>query len=97
MLYHCHIRTSVPWQLSRQQWDALLAAEAARGKELVRAGHIIGIWRVVGALANVSIWQAASPEELHALLESLPLHPYQEVRVTPLVPHPLMMEEHAMV
>jgi muconolactone D-isomerase len=97
MLYHCHIRTSVPSQLSRQQWDALLAAEAARGRELVRAGHIIGIWRVVGALANVSVWQAASPEELHALLESLPLHPYQDVRVTPLVPHPLMTDERTTV
>ncbi|MDA8344435.1 MAG: muconolactone Delta-isomerase family protein [Thermaerobacter sp.] len=92
MLYHCQIRTSAP-QMSREEWDSLLTAEAARGKELVSAGHIVGIWRVVGAMANVSIWQASSPEELHALLQSLPLHPYQEVQVTPLVVHPLMAEQ----
>jgi muconolactone D-isomerase len=61
----------------------------------MRAGHIVGIWRVVGALANVSIWLASSHEELHDLLRSLPLHPYQEVDVIPLVTHPLMMEEES--
>ena len=90
MLFHCRIRTTVSFDLSADEWSTLLAAEAARGRELRRAGHIVGIWRVVGALANVSIWQTSSPEELHALLESLPLHRYQDVEVTTLVAHPLM-------
>jgi muconolactone D-isomerase len=89
MLYICEIRTRRPPELSEDEWQALLEAEWRRGRELVDAGNIIGIWRIAGALANVSVWQADNHEELHRLLTSLPLAPHQEVSLRPALPHPV--------
>ena len=41
----------------------------------------------MGQRANFSIWEAASPEEMHATLASLPMHPYMDVSVTPIITH----------
>lgn len=89
MLYLCEIRTRLPGDLPAAERARLLAAEAARGEELVRAQRIRAIWRIVGSLANVSVWDATDHQELHALLQSLPLSPYQDVQVRPLAEHPL--------
>lgn len=89
MLYLCEIRTRLPADLPQAEREKLLALEGRRGEELVRAGHICGIWRIVGSFANASIWDAEDNQELHALLSSLPLSPYQDVSVRPLTGHPL--------
>lgn len=90
MLFHCEIVTRLPAHVGEDARRELLLAERRRGQELVEAGHIVQIWRVVGTFANISIWQADTPEELHRLLTSLPLASYQSVTVRPLVAHPLM-------
>ncbi len=69
--------------------ERLLAAELARGRELVDTGHIRHIWRVPGAVRNVGVWEAADATELHELLTSLPLFPYLRCEVTALAVHPL--------
>lgn len=66
----------------------LRAAERVRSHELLQAGTIRGIWRVVGRVASVGLWDAADHETLHEAVASLPLFPYFEVTVTPLARHP---------
>ena len=53
----------------------------------IKEGKLRRIFRIVGQRANFSIWEAASLEELHATLLSLPMHPFFDVEVTPLIEH----------
>jgi muconolactone D-isomerase len=73
-----------------------LARERAYSQELQRAGKWVHIWRVVGKYSNLSVFDVADNEELHALLWGLPLFPYMTVEVTPLAAHPsaIAREEH---
>jgi muconolactone D-isomerase len=86
------IDVRLPASLSAAERDRLLAAELERGRELVSAGAIRGIWRIPGGLRNVGIWEAADATELHELLASLPLFPWLTAEVTPLAEHPLRRE-----
>jgi muconolactone D-isomerase len=72
--------------------EAILAAEYERARELVHAGVLRGIWRVPGALANVSIWRATSATELHSVLSGLPLARWMEFEVTALADHPVALD-----
>jgi muconolactone D-isomerase len=36
---------------------------------------------------NFSIWEAETLEELHETLTSLPLHPYMDIEIYPLIRH----------
>jgi len=68
--------------------DQLVAAEAARARELAAAGSIFRLWRVPGRWTNVGIWRAADATALHEAISSLPLYPWLDVEVTPLAQHP---------
>ncbi|HZR95835.1 MAG TPA: muconolactone Delta-isomerase family protein [Gaiellaceae bacterium] len=67
----------------------LLDAELERGRELLESGALRRIWRVPGRSANVSLYEVPDATELHALLTSLPLWPWMDVRVDALATHPL--------
>jgi muconolactone D-isomerase len=84
------ITVRLPPTLSSEERLELMAAERARGRELIEAGAIQHIWRIPGALHNVSVWRARDATELHELLTSIPAHPYCDVHVTPLATHPLL-------
>jgi muconolactone D-isomerase len=81
--------TTLPPDLPEERRTQLLAAEAARGRELAEAGHLGYIWRLPGRLANVSVWRAADATALHELLTSLPLWPWMTVTVEALAVHAL--------
>jgi muconolactone D-isomerase len=83
------IETNFPPDMAETQCDALLAAEAERGSELLQAGTIQAIWRLPGRLANVGIWDTPTTDALHEALVSLPLARWMTVDVTPLARHPL--------
>jgi len=87
MLFMVNIAVRLPGNWSKEKLDALIAAETARGMHFVKEGKLRRIFRVVGQRANFSIWETASPEELHAALASLPMHAYMDVRVTPIIKH----------
>lgn len=55
---------------------------------LQRDGRWVHLWRVAGRYANVSVFDVASPDELHELISNLPLFPYIDARVTALARHP---------
>lgn len=57
-------------------------------QELMREGKFRHVWRVVGDVSNVSIFDVDTHAELHDILQNLPLFPYMDVKVTPLAEHP---------
>jgi muconolactone D-isomerase len=87
------IEIELPPSTADDERVALVAAEAARGKELRDAGSIVRMWRVPGRRANVGIWKAADASELHELIGSLPLFPWMNVQVRALADHYLMLDD----
>ena len=59
--------------------------ERARSMQFVKDGKLKRIYRIVGLRGNFSIWEAESLEELHATLTSLPLHPYMDIEIYPII------------
>ncbi len=68
----------VPRDLDPAVFDRLKAEEGPRRH----------LWRVAGRYADVSIFDVASHDELHAILSTLPLFPFVQMKVTPLAQHP---------
>ena len=87
MLFMVNIVVRLPGDWPKARLDALVAAETARGVQCVKDGKLRRIYRIVGQRANFSIWEAGSPEELHVTLASLPMHPYMDVTVHPIIKH----------
>ena len=87
MLFMVNIVVHLPGDWPKEKLDPLVKAETARGMQFIKEGKLKRIFRVVGQRANFSIWEADSLEELHATLSSLPMHPYMDVSVTPIIRH----------
>jgi muconolactone D-isomerase len=91
MEYLTDLVTTVPDGTSQAKVDELREAEAARAKELAKAGHLIRLWRPSlnpGEWRSIGLFRAADEAELKIILESLPLHIWMKVTITPLTPHP---------
>ncbi|MBO4123011.1 muconolactone Delta-isomerase [Cupriavidus gilardii] len=87
MLFMVEMTVRIPQSADPQFVDKLKADEKALSQQLQREGKWRHLWRVVGQYANVSIFDVKDNDELHALLTSLPLYPYMEMKVTPLAQH----------
>jgi muconolactone D-isomerase len=88
MIFLVTIDVSLPAEMAEQEKQDLRRRETLRAHELMESNKLRSIWRIVGQTANVGIWAAATLEELHDLLSSMPLYPYVKVDVTPLIDHP---------
>jgi muconolactone D-isomerase len=88
MIFMLRIDVSLPPEMSAADKDALRAKENARSSELIAAGRLVRIWRIVGRVANFSVWEAPSLEALHQDVMSMPMFPYMKIHVTPLIDHP---------
>ncbi len=88
MLFMVQIKVELPGDMDSTQLQELVEAETSRAIELVQAGNLRKIWRVVGERSNFSVWEADTPEEFHAAIGSLPMHPWMSVDVTPMIEHP---------
>ncbi|SFI68179.1 muconolactone Delta-isomerase [Amycolatopsis sacchari] len=88
MLFHVRMDVRLPHDLDPQVKADLVAREKAYSQQLQRAGKWPQLWRIAGEYANFSVFDVDSTEELHELLSALPLFPYLDVEVTPLVRHP---------
>ena len=88
MLFMVEMEVRLPPELPAAEADALRAREREVAQGLQRDGRWRHLWRVAGRYANVSVFDVASPDELHELVSGLPLFPYMDVRVTPLARHP---------
>ena len=88
MLFLVRMDVRIPHDLPATQVEEIKAKEKAYSQELQRDGRWQSIWRVVGEYANYSFFNVDSNDELHQLLQGLPLFPYMDIRVTPLATHP---------
>jgi muconolactone D-isomerase len=88
MLFHVRMDVKLPPDMPADQADALKKEEKALAQRLQEQGQWRHLWRIAGQYANVSIFDVAGNEELHALLLSLPLYPYMQIEVMPLCRHP---------
>ena len=88
MLFHVAMEVNLPPGMPKAEADDIKAREKAYAQDLMRQGKWPHIWRVAGRYANVSVFDVADNDELHALLSGLPLFPYMDIRVTPLARHP---------
>ena len=89
MLFMLKIVVNLPPAMPQAAKDVLRERENARATELINAGTMVRIWRIVGRVANFSLWHADTLEDLHAVLMSMPMFPYMEIDVTPLIDHPV--------
>ena len=91
MEYLVELVTTVPEGTSSAKVDELRSAEAMRAAELVKAGHLVRLWRPplkLGEWRSIGLFRAADEAELRQVLDSLPLHVWMKVTITPLNPHP---------
>lgn len=88
MLFHVTMDVKIPRDLPADERADILAREKAYSQELQRQGKWRHIWRIAGQYANVSIIDARDNDDLHDILSGLPLFPFMEIRVTPLLRHP---------
>jgi muconolactone D-isomerase len=83
----------VPHDVDAEAFERLKAAEKALSQKLQHAGKWLHLWRIAGRYANISIFDVADHDELHALLSALPLFPFMRMKVTPLARHPSAIDK----
>ena len=89
MLFMLKIDVSIPADMPQADKDTLRQRENTRAEQLINEGVMVRIWRIVGRVANFSLWEAPTLEKLHEVLMSMPMFPYMKVDVTPLIDHPV--------
>ena len=88
MKYLVHMDVNLPADMAEDEAAQLKGAEKEYSQQLQRAGKWPEIWRVVGQYANYSIFDVESHDELHEILQNLPLFAYMDLTVVPLARHP---------
>ncbi|WP_300751753.1 muconolactone Delta-isomerase [Janthinobacterium sp.] len=88
MLFHVRMNVNLPLTMPAEQSAQLKRTERELSQRLQQEGKWRHLWRVAGQYANISIFDVASVDELHALLTSLPLFPYMQIEVMALCRHP---------
>jgi muconolactone D-isomerase len=88
LLFHVAITVRTPLEMDLEEIKRLGELGHERAAVLQRQGKWLHLRRIVGQWANISIFRVESPRELHEILESLPLHPFMETKVTALCRHP---------
>tara|TARA_B100001146_G_scaffold70229_1_gene62100 strand:- start:158 stop:448 length:291 start_codon:yes stop_codon:yes gene_type:complete len=88
MLFHVRMDVRIPRDLAPAEAAEIIAREKAYSQDLQRSGKWRHIWRIAGEYANFSIIDARDNAELHEILTGLPLFPFMDITVTPLLRHP---------
>ena len=88
MKYLVHMDVNLPADVPADEAAEIKAKEKAYSQQLQLSGKWPEIWRVVGEYANYSIFDVDSNDELHEILQNLPLFPYMDISVVPLAKHP---------
>ena len=74
------------------QREEVIRLEQQRGRELHEQGILRQIWRLPGKRANIGVWSADSPEDLHEAIATLPVWPYATAEITTLARHPITFD-----
>lgn len=85
------MRTTVPPGTPDETVADTRRREGARTGELAAQGHILRLWKPPegpGEWHTIGLFAAADEAELRQVLESMPLHAWMALTVTPVKPHP---------
>jgi muconolactone D-isomerase len=88
MLFQVRMDVNIPSTLPAADAEAVKIKEKAYSQALQEGGKWRHIWRIAGQYANISVFDVDSIEELHTLLTGLPLFPFMQIEVLPLLRHP---------
>lgn len=88
MKYLVRMDVSIPQNMPAEERAEITHREKEYSQALQRDGRWVSIWRVVGEYANYSVFDVESHDELHGLLQGLPLFPFMDITVTALATHP---------
>lgn len=97
MQFIVDILPDFPHGWSKEKLTEMLRLETDAAMDLMDQGVLLRIDRVVGRGGNISLWQADSPEQLDAALQSLPMAPYIKIQVTPIMKHRVQIAYEARV
>lgn len=88
MFFMVHIKVEIPASMDADEMQRLLVAERDMALKYQAEKKLLHLWRAAGEKIAITIWNAETHEELHALVSSLPLFRYLSTTVTPLARHP---------
>lgn len=85
------INISFNWdeKVPEEERERLRIAERAHAGTLAEKGHLVRMWRVPGRRENWGLWRAKDATEMHAVLASLPIFPWMDIKLYPLADHPV--------
>lgn len=93
MLFQVRMDVHIPLDMPTEQFDQIKTIEKAYSQDLQRQGKWRHIWRITGQYSNISIFDVDSHEEMHNILQGLPLYPYMKIEVMALNRHPSSIRE----
>ncbi|WP_436898120.1 muconolactone Delta-isomerase [Acinetobacter gyllenbergii] len=93
MLFHVRMDVNIPLDMPVEQANQIKAVEKAYSQDLQRQGKWRHIWRITGQYSNISIFDVENNEELHNILQGLPLYPYMNIEVMAMNRHPSAIRE----
>ena len=88
MLFHVNMTVNLPSDMADSTAAEIKKKEKVYAQELQTGGEWRHIWRVAGTYSNLSIFDVKDVDRLHEILSGLPLFPYMDIEVRPLVRHP---------
>lgn len=93
MLFQVRMNVNIPLDMPSEKANQIKAVEKAYSQDLQRQGKWRHIWRITGQYSNISIFDVESNEELHNILQALPLYPYMNIEVMTLNRHSSAIRE----
>ena len=93
MLFHVRMNVNLPPAMPEAEAITLKEKEKEIAQKWQSNGKWRHLWRIAGQYANISIFDVASVDELHAMISTLPLFPYMQIDVIPLCRHPSSIRE----
>ncbi|HZJ92916.1 MAG TPA: muconolactone Delta-isomerase [Thiopseudomonas sp.] len=94
MIFHVRMDVNIPLDIDEEKINAIKVKEKAYAQDLQEQGKWRHLWRISGQYSNISVFDVESNEELHNLLQGLPLFPYMDIEVMPLNRHPSSIREN---
>ncbi len=94
MIFHVRMDVNIPLDIDEEKINAIKLKEKAYAQDLQEQGKWRHLWRISGQYSNISVFDVESNEELHNLLQGLPLFPYMDIEVMPLNRHPSSIREN---
>lgn len=89
MRFMLNIQVKLPGEWGPEQRAEITRREIAVAVDLMHRGVMRRVFRIVGRTGSFAIWETESLEQLHELVQTLPMFPFMTIAVTPIIKHPV--------